>query len=89
MKKRFVALAFLCAAMAVPGHASAANLPVAGQMLFSADGKRVAPINRVREDGAVQVIINGRMFLVPAETITVADGRTSTTLGRSELLASR
>lgn len=89
MKPVLIALAALATAFAVPGQAIAADGPVAGKMLYSADGKRLAPIYRVREDGAVQIIINGKMIVVPADTITVADGKASTTLGRPELLASR
>jgi hypothetical protein len=57
----------------------------AGQSLYGPDGKRVASVYRVSEDGNVLVIIDGKLINVPATTLSEADGKVVTTLSRTEL----
>jgi hypothetical protein len=61
---------------------------VAGKMLYSANGSRVASVYRVAADGKVQVIIDGRLITVPASTLSEVNGKVTTSLTKSELLRS-
>lgn len=61
----------------------------AGQPLYDGKGKRVVTVHRVMDDGAVQIIYDGRVITVPAATLSLVDGKLSTTLTRSELTRMR
>ncbi|MFA7602724.1 MAG: hypothetical protein WCY29_06925 [Novosphingobium sp.] len=57
----------------------------AGKMLYSSNGQRVAAIYRVNSDGNPQVILNGKLVTVPAETLSDVNGKVTTSLTKSEL----
>ena len=56
-----------------------------GEMLYSA-GKRLGAVYRTAEDGSAQVILNGKMYVVPASTLTVVDGKATTSLSKREVI---
>jgi hypothetical protein len=56
-----------------------------GQMLYAADGARIVTVNRVAADGAAQVILDGKLITIPADTLAVVDGKLTTTLSKSDL----
>jgi len=56
-------------------------------MLLAANGARLAPVYRVGADGAAQIILDGRLVTVPAATLSVADGKLTTSLTKNEVLA--
>jgi hypothetical protein len=56
-------------------------------MLLAANGARLAPVYRVGADGAAQIIIEGKMVTVPANTLSMAGGKLTTSLTKSEVLA--
>jgi hypothetical protein len=58
-----------------------------GSMLISANGSRLAQVYRVGADGAVQIIIDGKMVTVPAASLSMAGGKLTTSLTKSEVLA--
>jgi hypothetical protein len=58
-----------------------------GKMLVAANGSRLGVVYRVGPDGAAQVIIDGHMVSVPANTISNADGKLTTSLTKSQVLA--
>lgn len=58
----------------------------AGKMLYSTDGRRVASIYRVTEEGNPQVILNGRLITVPASTLSDMDGKVTTSLSKREIV---
>lgn len=61
----------------------------AGQMLYSANGKRIAKIYRVNEEGNPQVIMDGRLITIPASTLTVVDGKVATSLSKRDVSLTR
>jgi hypothetical protein len=65
----------------------AASVAAKGKMLVAADGARLGPVYRVGPDGAVQMIIAGKMITVPASTLSSVDGRLVTSLSKHEVLA--
>jgi hypothetical protein len=79
------------AAEAPSDAAPAAPAAVAekGKMLTSANGARLGAVYRVGPDGAAQIIIDGKLVTVPANTISVANGKLVTSLTKSEVLALR
>jgi len=101
MKKSVSLAALAAAALAVvPAVASAettqtvrdvteaAAEPVSvnsGMMLYSASGNRVAPIYRVDADGSPQLILNGRLVTVPASSLTLVNGKVTTSLSKSDI----
>jgi hypothetical protein len=56
-------------------------------MLLAANGARLAPVYRVGADGAAQIIIEGKMVTIPANTLSMAGGKLTTSLTKSEVLA--
>jgi hypothetical protein len=65
----------------------AAAVAAKGQMLVAANGSRLGPVYRVGTDGAVQMIIAGKMVTVPASTLSSVDGKLTTSLSKSQVLA--
>ena len=86
---KFAAAIALAALSLAPVAANAADRIdtgiSAGKMLYSAEGKRLAPIYRVDRDGTVQVILNGKMVTVPGHTVSLAKGKIQTSLNKSQL----
>lgn len=57
-----------------------------GKMLYTATGDRLAAVYRVAADGAAQIILNGKMVVVPAASLSAADGKLVTSLSKRDLL---
>lgn len=77
------------AAIAIDSAQSPATATVSkGKMLIAADGARLAVVYRVTADGP-QIILDGRMVTIPANTVSIADGKASTSLSKSQVLALR
>ena len=94
MKKSWLALvmcAFIlpAAAQAAPDAPAAPTAAVAekGKMLVAANGARLGAVYRVGPDGSAQIIIDGKLVTVPASTISIADGKLTTSLTKSEVIA--
>jgi hypothetical protein len=58
-----------------------------GQMLMSANGARLGAVNRITADGSPQIIIDGKLVTVPAATLSTVNGKLTTSLSKSEVLA--
>lgn len=61
---------------------------VAGKVVYSASGSRIAAIYRVTEQGRVQVILDGKLVTVPGASLSDVDGKITTSLSKAELLRS-
>jgi hypothetical protein len=74
---------------AAQGTSAESAAPVAekGKMLVAANGARLGAVYRVGADGAAQIIIDGKMVTVPANTLSNANGKLTTSLSKSEVLA--
>jgi hypothetical protein len=57
-----------------------------GKVLVAADGARLGTVYRVGPDGAVQMILDGKMITVPASTLSSVDGRLVTSLSKNQVL---
>ena len=88
-------LAIVMCAVVLPagaqGTADSAATPVVekGKMLVASNGARLGVVYRVGADGAAQIIIDGKMVAVPANTLSKVDGKLTTSLTKSEVLALR
>jgi hypothetical protein len=54
-------------------------------MLYDSTGHRVASVNRITQNGDVQVILNGHLITVPASTLSQADGKLKTSMTRADI----
>lgn len=70
----------------VPGPGTAA-VAEKGKMLVASNGARLGAVYRVGPDGAAQIIIDGKLVSVPASTLSSVDGKLTTNLTKSEILA--
>ncbi len=93
MLKIAVGLALSLASIAGPALAEDPATPAAsaltsakGKMLVAADGARLAPVYRVVDEGA-QIILDGRMVTVPANTVSLAGGKLTTSLTKGQVIA--
>jgi hypothetical protein len=85
----FILPAAAQAAPDAPAASAAPTAPVAekGKMLVAANGARLGAVYRVGPDGSAQIIIDGKLVTVPANTISIADGKLTTSLTKSEVIA--
>jgi hypothetical protein len=56
-------------------------------MVVTSNGARLAPVYRVEPDGSAQIILEGKLVTIPATTLSMAGGRLTTSLTKSEVLA--
>jgi hypothetical protein len=75
------------AGLATAKDDAASAVAAKGKMLVAADGARLGTVYRVGPDGAVQLVIAGKMITVPASTLSSVDGRLVTSLSKHEVLA--
>jgi hypothetical protein len=89
-------VALVCAFAAVTAAAQSKTSPEAatiaavgskGQMLLAANGARLGPVYRVGADGSAQIFIDGKLVHIPGATLSAANGRLTTSLSKSEVLA--
>jgi len=89
MKKLLVICLLAMAAAQAPAvsHANVAagGTAVEGTLLFSEDGHQLGPVYKVAEDGAAKLIVEGRMVTVPANTLSDAGGKLTTTLTKRQV----
>lgn len=57
----------------------------AGKMLYGSDGNRIASVYRASANGDAQLIINSRLVIVPAATLSLVNGKLATSLTKSEI----
>ncbi len=86
MKKLWL-VTLMCAVTAVPVVAQA--VASKGKMLVAVDGARIGAVYRVSDDGSAQVILEGKLVSIPAATLSVADGKLTTSLTKQEVMSIR
>jgi uncharacterized Zn-binding protein involved in type VI secretion len=82
-------LVIVMCAVVLPAAAQAPAAPVVekGKMLVAANGARLGTVYRVSPDGGAQVIVDGKMVAIPGNTLSAANGKLTTSLTKSEVLA--
>jgi hypothetical protein len=81
------ALAVTAAAQNASGVAGTPAAAEKGKLLVTANGARLGTIYRVGPDGAAEIIIDGKLVSVPASSLSSVDGKLTTSLSKSEILA--
>jgi hypothetical protein len=81
------ALVTLTAAAQGASSETAAAVAEKGKMLVASNGARLGTVYRVGADGSAQIIIDGKLVSVPASTLSSVDGKLTTNLTKSEVLA--
>jgi hypothetical protein len=56
-----------------------------GSLLYSEDGHRLGTVYKVGEDGSVKLIFNDKMVVIPANTLSEAKGKLTTTLTKTDV----
>lgn len=82
----FATVTFAAQASSIAEAATTAAVAVKGKMLIGANGARLGPVYRVTDDGSAQIIIDGKLVTIPAATISMVDGKLTTSLSKSEVL---
>lgn len=72
-----------------PAPVQTTVVAVEGKMLVDANGARLAPVNRVLADGSAQILFNGRVVVVPASTLTVVNGKLTTSMTKVAIATQR
>ena len=87
MKKSLVAAVMIAFAglSAIAQGAAADVVATEGKMLVGPNGSRVGAVYRVTDDGSAQVIIDGKLLTVPATSLSVVDGKLTTSLSKSDI----
>jgi hypothetical protein len=83
-------LVFVMCAVVLPvaaQEAASSSVAEKGKMLVAANGARLGAVYRVGPDGSAQIIIDGKMVAVPANTLSNVNGKLTTSLTKSEVLA--
>ncbi len=88
----FLMCAFVTVSVAAQEQSSSAAatptvVAAKGKMLVAANGARLGAVYRVGPDGSAQIIIDGKMVTVPASTLSLTDGKLTTSLSKTEVLA--
>lgn len=61
----------------------------AGKMIYGADGQRIAAAYRVTSTGTVQVILNSKLVSIPSSTLSLVNGKVTTSLTKADLSKAR
>jgi len=89
-KPFFLLLVTMFAAAPALAQQAQASAPHAaakvGEMIVYASGGRLAPVDRVDDDGSAEVIVDGRVVTIPAATLSMANGHLTTNMTKSQIL---
>ncbi len=89
---RIMILASLALIAATPalayqtGAAALERAPKEGEVLRDGSARIVGKVTKVQASGAVLAIVNGQAIRIPAETLSIVDGKLVTTLTKTEAL---
>jgi len=81
-----VAAPTIAAAQQAAAPAAAADVAqFAGKPLYGPKGERIGAVYKVTAGGVPQLILNGKLVNVPASSLSVAEGKLSTSLDKKQL----
>jgi hypothetical protein len=83
VKKSLVALMLVFASLSAV--AQDGQVATEGKMLLASNGSRLGAVYRVTGDGSAQIIVDGKMVTIPANTLSVADGKLTTSLSKADI----
>ena len=93
---KFLAALFLVAIAAAPVAAAAAEtasppaagaaLAAKGKQLVDAKGSRLGSVVDTSDDGSPQILIDGRLVTVPVATLSMVDGKLTTSMKKADVI---
>jgi hypothetical protein len=89
MRKTTWVVALTCAMATLTATAQTTTAAEKGKIVVSSNGSRLGTVYRVGSDGSAQIIIDGKLVTIPASTLSSVDGKLTTSLSKSEVLALR
>ena len=90
MRKTTWVVALTCAVATLTAVAQTSTTAAEkGKIVVSSNGSRLGTVYRVGPDGSAQIIIDGKLVSIPASTLSSVDGKLTTSLSKSEVLALR
>ena len=89
MRKTTWVVALTCAMATLTATAQTTGAAEKGKIVVSSNGSRLGSVYRVGADGSAQIIIDGKLVTIPASTLSSVDGKLTTSLSKSEVLALR
>lgn len=57
-----------------------------GDMLYGAGGRRLGAVYSVTPEGAPQIILNGKLYTIPASSLSLEDGKLHTSMSKKEIV---
>jgi hypothetical protein len=86
--KKLSLVVLMCAFASVAAVAQeAGTVATRGKLLRAADGARIGAVYRVSGDGSAEVIVEGKLVVIPVATLSVVDGKLTTSLTKQEITA--
>lgn len=73
-------------ALALETAAPLERAPKQGEVLRDTGGRQIGKVYKVQASGAVLAIVNRETVRIPADTLSIVDGKLVTTLTKSEAL---
>ena len=89
MRKTTWLVGLTCALATLTATAQTPAAAEKGKIVVSSNGSRLGTVYRVGPDGSAQIIIDGKLVSIPASTLSSVDGKLTTSLSKSEVLALR
>ena len=89
MRKTTWVVALTCALATLTASAQTTIAAEKGKVVVSSNGSRLGSVYKVGADGSAQIIIDGKLVTIPASTLSSVDGKLTTSLTKSEVLALR
>lgn len=81
-----VPVALSAAVPSAAGTTAPAGSVTAGKMLYGPDGHRIGSVYRVTAQGDAELILDGKMVTAPASSLSLANGKLTTSLTKSDLI---
>jgi hypothetical protein len=74
------------AAETAPAPAPSAVVATKGKVLIDSKGSRLGSVIDTLQDGSAQILLDGRMITVPVSTLSIVDGKLTTSLKKADVL---
>jgi hypothetical protein len=91
--KKFIPLALLATITTfavVPAAVHAQGVAAkTGKMLYAANGQRIASVYHVTADGSAEIIVDGKLYVVSATTLSDVGGKLTSSLSKRDITSAR
>jgi hypothetical protein len=81
-----LALSVMAPQLAAAQDAAIQVAQFAGKPLYGPKGEKIGAVYKITSSGIPQLIIDGKLVSVPASSLSVSDGKLTTTLDKKQLV---